>query len=72
MTLVDERQLDLLCVTESWLSQRDEALAREISEHNYKLLNVARGSRCARGEWRKFCSQLWQARAQEAAMALHF
>ena len=45
LTLVAEQDLDILCITESWLSPKDDALAREISEHNYKLLNVARGSR---------------------------
>ena len=45
LILAAEQELDVLCITESWLSPNDEALSREIAELNFNLLNVARGSR---------------------------
>ena len=45
MLLIKSQDIDIMCVTESWLSAKDEALSREIQEHRYNLLSVARGSR---------------------------
>ena len=45
MALIVDRGIDIMCITESWLSPRDDALVREVSEYNYGLLSAARGSR---------------------------
>ena len=43
--LVSENCVDVMCITESWLHEEEHSIRRQISEFDYQLINLSRGSR---------------------------